>query len=173
MNLFADTLAQVMQLHARYCDAAMRKDTQAFADCFSEHVEWRHPGVIMRGHADVIAAIERTFANSKLLYIQFDTPILNIDDQGQISARTHMNERCAWRNSHTETIIGRYFERYERTGSSLRFSWRLWQGLYRGPPELSGAIYDANGYGRPPAMPGPDEVPDPAIVMQAHMRGAT
>lgn len=161
MTGFADTLAQVMQLHARYSDAVIRRDATAFGDCFTENAEWRISGMLLAGRAGAVERIERTFLDARSVFIEFGTPMLDVGASGEISARTYMNERCTWNDGNTNIVLGRYFERYEWAGERLRFSWRLWQGLYIGPADLTGAYYEAADYGAPPAMPGPDEMPPP------------
>ncbi len=160
MGDFADTLAQVMQLHARYSDAIIREDSADFADCFAEDAEWRISGKILRGREEARRVIEQTFQDARRIYLKFTTPILDVAENGEISARTYMNERCAWKDGKTNTVVGRYFERFERDGERLRFSWRLWQGLYIGPADLTGDYYDAPGFGTPPGMPALDDVPE-------------
>jgi len=157
---FADTLAQVRQLHGRYCDAVIRKDVAAFGQCFTEECDWRISGTLLAGRAGAMRRIEQTFREARLVYIEFATPMLDIGPDG-ISARTYMNERCIWYDGRTNIVIGRYFERYVRDGEQLRFSWRLWQGLYTGPADLSGTYYEVADYGPPPALPAPDEMPPP------------
>jgi hypothetical protein len=161
MGDFADTLAQVRQLHARYCDAVVRKDAAAFGDCFTEDCEWRISGRLLEGRTGSIHRIEQTFREARCIYIEFATPMLDIGPGGEVSARTYMNERCIWNDGRTNIVIGRYFERYAHHGDGLRFSWRLWQGLYTGPADLSGKCYDAANYGPPPGMPAADEIPPP------------
>ncbi len=161
MGDFADTLAHVMQLHARYCDAVIRKDAAAFGDCFAETCEWRISGMLLAGRAGAVERIERTFADARCVFIEFGTPIVDVGEPERIAARVYMNERCAWKDGRTNIVLGQYFERYVRDGDRLRFSWRLWQGLYMGPADLTGRYYDAVDYGPPPAMPAPDAMPAP------------
>lgn len=158
MGDFADTLAHVMQLHARYCDAVWRKDVQAFGECFTEEAEWRISGMVVRGRTDAMAMIDTILGRAKRVYIEFQTPILDISG-GALSARTYMNERCAWLDGKTNVAIGRYYEHFVREGDRLRFAWRLWQGLYTGPPDLTGDYGDFPDYGAPPGMPPRAEVP--------------
>jgi hypothetical protein len=161
MSSFAETQAQVMHLHARYCDAVIRKDPVSLGDCFTENCEWRISGMLLEGRGGAISRMEQTFRDARSVYIEFGTPLLNESTSGEISARTYMNERCAWHSGSTNIVIGRYFERYARDGSSLRFSWRLWQGLYIGPADLTGKYYDVPDYGPPPTMPAADDMPAP------------
>jgi hypothetical protein len=161
MSDFADTLARIMELHARYCDAVIRKDAAAFGDCFTEKCEWRISGTLLDGRAGAVARIKRTFRDARSVFISFGTPILDIDDAGRISARTYMNERCRWQEGRTNIVLGQYFERYALDGGRLRFSWRLWQGLYMGPADLTGQYFEPVDYGAPPGMPPIDALPPP------------
>ncbi|MCC2099196.1 MAG: nuclear transport factor 2 family protein, partial [Hyphomicrobiales bacterium] len=133
MGDLADTMAQIMQLHARYCDAIVREDAAAFGDCFTDEAEWRISGKILRGREEIEAIIERTFTNATRVYIECGTPMIDISPSGQISARTYMNERCAWKDGATNIVVGRYYERFVPDGQRLKIAWRLWQGLYTGP----------------------------------------
>ena len=151
--VIADT--GIRQLHARYTDAVWRHDYDAFADCFIKDADWRISGRVFRGRAEIRDAIERILGNFRRVLISFGTPSLTVGD-GAATGRTYITEKCAWKNGNTNISIGRYYEHFVDEGDRWRFSWRLFQLHYRGPPDLSGTFFDNPDYGPPPGMPALD-----------------
>lgn len=144
--------AGIRQLHAAYTDAVWRQDSEAFADCFTADGEWRISGRVFRGRADIRDGIARILSNFIRVLITFRTPSLEVGD-GFATGRTYIDEKCAWKNGNTNISIGRYYERFVDEGDRWRFSWRLFELHYRGPPDLSGIFFEHPDYGAPPAMP--------------------
>jgi len=144
--------AGIRQLHARYTDAVWRHDYDAFTDCFTQDAQWRISGMVLRGRADIRAAIERILGNFRRVLISFGTPILAVAD-GTTVGRTYVTEHCAWKNGNTNISIGRYYEHFVDQGDRWRFAWRLFQLHYRGPPDLTGTFFENPDYGAPPGMP--------------------
>ena len=142
-------------LHARYVDAVWRKDFAAFGDCFTEDAEWRIAGMVLRGRAQIVAALERLMPNFRRILMTFRTPILEVG-QGTASGRTYVTEQSAFKDGRPGSTIGIYYERFVEQGDRWRFHWRLFQLHYMGPADLSGAFFEQADYGPPPAMPGPD-----------------
>jgi hypothetical protein len=70
-----------------------------------------------------------------------------------------VTERCAWSDRPPHFNIGTYFDRLDARGEGWRFSWRLFQLFYKGPPDLTGPFHDNPDYGPPPNMPPRDAVP--------------
>ena len=155
MTDFVAAEAGVRQLHARYADAVWRKDYAAFADCFAENAEWRIAGVVLRGRAPIQAALEAMMGDFERVLISFRNPVLEVG-QGVAAGRTYVTEDRAFRNAPPSSTIGLYYERFVDQGDRWRFSWRLFQLHYVGPPDMSGRFFDQPDYGPPPAMPPAD-----------------
>ena len=145
----------IRQLHARCIDAVWRRDYAAFGACHTEDAEWRIAGMVLRGRAQIEAALERFMTNSHRVLMTFRTPILEVGN-GAASGRTYVSEQSAFINGRPGTTIGIYYERFVDQGDRWRFTWRLFQLHYIGPPDLSGSFFEHADYGPPPGMPGLD-----------------
>jgi ketosteroid isomerase-like protein len=152
MTDFATAEAGIRQLQQRYTDAVWRQDAEAFANLFTEDGEWRISGRTMKGRAEIGQTIGAILSNFNRVLITFRTPILEVGD-GIASGRTYIDEKCAWKNGNTNISIGRYYEHFVEDGGRWYFKWRLFQLLYRGPPDLTGTFFDHPDYGPPPGMP--------------------
>jgi hypothetical protein len=144
--------AGICDLHARYTDAVWRKDAASFAQCFTAEGEWRISGMILKGHDQIAGTIDRILARFERVLITFRTPIVSVGE-GTASARTYIDERCAWKDGNRNISMGRYYEHFVEDGGRWLFDWRLFQLLYRGPPDLTGQFFDHDDYGPPPGMP--------------------
>lgn len=147
----------IRDLHARYTDAVFRKDFDAFAECFTQGAEWRISGRVIRGRAEIKDMITIIMANFIRVFITFRTPMVDVVD-GEVVARTYMDEKCAWKNGDTNIAIGHYFDRFAEEDGRWRFTWRLFETLYRGDPDLTGTFFDRTDWGPPPGMPPRDTV---------------
>jgi uncharacterized protein (TIGR02246 family) len=145
----------IRDLHARYTDAVFRKDFDAFAECFTKDGEWRISGRVLRGRDEIKQTIAIILDKFIRVFITFRTPILDVVD-GEVVARTYIDEKCAWKNGNTNIAIGHYYERFAEEDGRWRFTWRLFETLYRGDPDLTGDFFDRTDYGPPPGMPARD-----------------
>jgi hypothetical protein len=152
-----DTELAVRDLHARYTDAVWRKDFTAFGECFTHGAEWHIGGLALQGRARIVEGIEKILANFRRVLITLHTPIVHIN-AGGISARSFVTEQVARLNGQSNVSVGRYYERFELEDRRLRFSWRLFELHYSGPPDLTGSFSEHPDYGPPPAMP-PQDAP--------------
>lgn len=155
MTALCDIEDGVRQLHARYTDATFRQDARAFAGCFAPDGEWRISGRVFKGRAEIEQAISTILDKFIRVLITFRTPIIDVTG-GVVTARTYIDEKCAWKNGNTNISIGRYFERFVLIDGRWHFDWRLFQILYRGPEDLTGEWFDQPDYGPPPGFPPPD-----------------
>lgn len=158
MSDFVVAECMIRQLHARYCDAVWRKDIESFGDCFAEDCEWRIAGSTMRGRAEIMGFMSHVFDRFRRILLTMRTPVLEVGD-GVASARTYFSEQSVMADGTPLGPIGSYYERFVDQGDRWRFSWRIFQTEYAGPPDLSGPFYDNPDWGAPPAMPPLDAVP--------------
>lgn len=142
----------IRDLHARYTDAAWRKDHAAFAECFATDAEWRIGGLALQGREQIEEAIGKILANVRRVLITFQAPILHIGNDG-LSGRTYIQEQVARIDGSSNIAIGRYYERFVEEEGRWRFVWRLFERHYTGPADLSGEFHEWPDYGPPPAMP--------------------
>lgn len=159
MSEFLEAEAGIRQLHAHYVDAVWRKDARAFGECFTQDGEWRISGMLLRGRADIEAAIEKILSNANRVLMTFRTPIIELTGPGRASARTYVTEQCTWKAREPNVSMGRYYEHCVLDGGRWRFEWRLFQILYSGPEDLTGTFHDQPDFGPPPGMPPRDEMP--------------
>lgn len=152
MTSFVEAEAAIRQLHARYIDSVWRKDVDAFGDCFAPDCEWRITGKVYRGRDEIQEMISHIFTRARRILMTFQTPILEVGD-GTASGRTYVQEQCAWENGNSNIAIGRYYEHFVEDADRWRFSWRLFQVHYSGPPDLSAQYRDHPDFGAPPGMP--------------------
>lgn len=142
----------IRQLHARYVDAVWRKDFAAFGDCFTEDAEWRIAGMVLRGRPEIVATLERLMTNFHRVVMTFRTPIIEVGN-GTATGRTYVTEQNAFKSGRPGSTVGTYYERFIDQGDRWRFTWRLFQLHYIGPPDLSAPFFEQADYGPPPAMP--------------------
>jgi hypothetical protein len=161
MTDFVVAESGIRQLQARYVDAVWRKDYAAFGECFSEDCEWRISAKIIRGRAEAVAFIQSMMVKTRRLLITLRTPILEVGD-GVASGRTYFTAQNALTDGTGFTPMGMYYERFAEQDGRWRFTWRLFQTHYSGPPDLTGTFYENPDYGSPPAMPPRDEMTEPS-----------
>jgi hypothetical protein len=152
MTDFIVAESAIRQLHARYADAVWRKDYDAFGDCFTEDAEWRISGMILRGRVEIVDAMKRLMPRFRRVLITLRTPILEVGN-GTATGRTYLSEQSVFEDGRPYGPLGLYYERFVDQGERWRFSWRLFQTLYSGPPDMSGTFFENPDYGPPPAMP--------------------
>jgi len=146
----------IRQLHARYVDAVWRKDSAAFADCFTEDAEWKIAGMHIRGRVQIGSQFEKFIAPSERVLMFLGMPILEVG-KGTAIGRIHVTEYVKRTEGRAARTIGVYYDRYVDEGDRWRFRSRHWNLYYRGPPDLSAPFYECEEYGPPPGMPGPDD----------------
>jgi uncharacterized protein (TIGR02246 family) len=156
---YLEAEAGIRQLHAHYTDAVWRQDLAAFADCFASDAEWRISGRVMRGRAEITSGFGAILASCNRVLISFRNPQVDLTGRGHASARAYVTEQCSWHDKPPTMHIGRYHDRAVLDGDRWRFTWRLFQLLYIGPPDLTGAFLDHPDYGAWPAMPPREAVP--------------
>ena len=155
---FATVECAIRQLHARYGDAVWRKDIEAFGDCFSEDCEWRISGHVLRGRIEIKNFMNAVFPMFRRILLTMRTPILETGDR-VASARTYFTEQSVRADGQPLLAIGTYFERFVDEGDHWRFSWRVFQTEYAGPPDMTGPIFENPEWGAPPALPPRDTIP--------------
>ena len=142
----------IRQVQSRYTDAVWRKDYDAFAGCFAKDGEWRISGRVFRGRQEIRDGISIILDKFIRVLISFRAPIVSVKD-GMVTARTYIDERCAWKNGNTNISVGTYYEHFVEEDGELLFKWRLFELHYRGAPDMTGTFFDHPDYGPPPAMP--------------------
>ena len=111
--------------------------------------------MVMRGRAEITTTLRRMMSNFRSVLMSFQCPIVEVE-QDVAAGRTYATERCVLANGQGLLAISTYFERFVSQGNRWRFSWRLFQLHYIGPPDLSGSFVENPDYGPPTGMPARD-----------------
>jgi ketosteroid isomerase-like protein len=146
----------IRQLYARYGDAVWRQDLDAFADCYAEDCEWRIMGMVLKGREQIVWNFGRILPRYRKILFSFGTPILTIGE-GTAESRVYVAELSGMTDGSAFAPIGVYYDRIVRHADRWRFSWRMFQTHYAGPPDLSGNFFQNPDFGPPPNMPALDD----------------
>lgn len=150
----------IRQLHGRYIDAVFRKDTEAFAACFTGDAEWKIAGMHMCGREEIAEAFVKLSAAAERVLMFIGMPVLDIGE-GTATGRIYVTEYVKRLDGGLMRTIGTYYDRYVGEGTDWRFLSRHWTLHYRGAGDFSEAFFHGFDYGPPPGMPAPDEPPQP------------
>lgn len=153
MSEFVAAECAVRQLQARCVDAVWRRDTEAFADCFTEDAEWKIAGMRVRGRGEIAATFDALKATWERILMSFGAPILEVG-AAMAFGRTPFAEMIKY-SDHVIGTAGVYYEHFVDQGDRWRFQSRHCDFAYHGPPDFSAEFYDVVDYGPPPGMPGP------------------
>ncbi len=146
----------IRQLHARFMDAVWRKDAAAFADCFTEHGEWKIATLHMRGQAEIAEMFDKLLGACARVQILAGTPVLEVGEE-DATGRIQVTELAKMQDGSSAMTMGVYYDHYMYEAGRWRFRWRHFGLHYRGPIDLSAELVDSPDYGPPPGLPGPDE----------------
>src|SRR4030095_15557802 len=131
----------IRQLHARYIDAVLRVDYDAFRACWTEDAEWRISGNVFRGRDEILGFFKRAMVNFHRVIMTFRTPLIELTDAGA-RTRIHVTENNGFKNGRPGASIGTYYEKLvQQDGQWLR-SWALYQLHYMGPSDLTGDYFE-------------------------------
>lgn len=142
----------IRQLQARCADAVWRKDTQAFAQCFTPDGVWKVAGLTFAGHEAIAHGFDLLTAPNERILMRFSTPIVSLAAEGA-SARTYTVEHVKQHDGAAMSSIGIYYETFAPCGDDWLFAWRHFDFCYFGPPDLSADLYAFVDRGPPPALP--------------------
>lgn len=146
----------IRQLYARYCDAAWRKDTESFVDCFTEGATWKIAGKTIVGRAEIGSCLEAFMAQAEKVMMFLGMPVLEVDN-GTATSRVQVTELLKLKDGSAIRTLGIYYDRFAREGDQWRIQWHHFNLYYYGPPDLSEPYYECLEFGPPPGMPGPDD----------------
>lgn len=163
MTDFVTAESGVRQLYARCIDAVWRKDTAAFADCFTEDGEWKIAGRHLRGRAEIGNGFEELLSPNERVLMIFGPPLLQVGS-GAAQGRCYVTEMIKRKDKMNASTIGTYYEHFVEQADQWRFQSRYFSLHYYGPADLSAPIRETTNFGPPPGMPGENE---PAVF---HLR---
>jgi uncharacterized protein (TIGR02246 family) len=145
----------IRQLQARCADAVWRKDTQAFATCFTPDGVWKVAGLTIQGREAIVSGFEMLTSVNERILMQFATPIVELTGT-LASARTYTAEHVKRLDGTGMSSIGIYYEKFMQTAGEWLYTWRHFDFCYFGPGDLSADLYAFVDYGPPPALPASD-----------------
>jgi hypothetical protein len=148
----------VRQLHARYVDAVLRKDYDAFEDCWTADAEWRIAGRVHSRRPAIRAFLESAMGNFHRVIMTFRTPLIELDGD-RARGRVHVTEQNGFISGRPGSTIGTYYEKLVREDGRWRRSWALFQLHYMGPADLTGSWFEQPDFGPPPGFPPDDTIP--------------
>jgi len=131
----------IRQLHARYVDAAWRKDVEALMDCFTEDAEWKIAGMHLHGRDLIGRTFKNLISTSERILMLLSLPVLQIGE-GTASGRIYVTEIIKRPDGTAARTIGIYDDRYVGEGLTWRFLSRHWTIAYRGPADFSAPILE-------------------------------
>ena len=146
---------QIRQLHARFVDAAWRKDGDSYAQLFTEDGEWKLAKMHMRGRKEIGESFTRLLGYTNRVLILPGVPILELEGNTALS-RSYCTEFTKMPDGRATMALGTYFDRYEKTGGAWLFKWRHYNLKYSGPIDYSDELVDSPDFGAFPGMPEPD-----------------
>jgi ketosteroid isomerase-like protein len=156
MTVFADALAGIQQLQARYIDSVWRRDVAAFGDCFTDDAEWRIAGRVLRGRTECTEFFAESMRRFDRVIMTMQYPVLHVEN-GRASGRTQVLEQQILKDRAPGFSIAVYYDRFIQQSDRWRFAWHHYQLYYLGPPDMSGRFFPVKDYGAPFAMPERDE----------------
>ena len=146
----------IRQLHANFVDAVWRQDSNDFAACFAPDGVWKIGGKEMHGREDIRAQVGPMLGQYTRIQLVVQTCQLRLEGEVATS-RQPMIELSQSKDGTGYLTIGFYHDRYRMVAGEWLFAERFWSLKYRGPTDLSAAMFETPDYGSFPAGPAPDE----------------
>ena len=134
---------EIRGLVDRYCDAACRRDGDAWLETWAPEPEhrpfWELLGRDIEGREAIGATFDGAMAMLRFVVQTHSNGVVEVDgDRGR--GRFTLTE---WSDSEAlgrTLILFFYHDEYVRTAAGWRFLSRRMELLYQGPPDLSGAL---------------------------------
>jgi len=126
----------IRQLHARYVDAAWRKDGDALAGCFTESGQWLIAGMKFQGRVQIAAGFNQFIEVSHCALMNVAAPRVLFDGQ-QANGKIQVSEIIQRKHGPAIRTIGYYHDSYCFEDGRWLFSSRRLALNYRGNLDLS------------------------------------
>jgi len=105
-QIILDTLA-VSQLNARYCDAVMRRDSDAWRSLWHLNSRWFFLGEWLEGRDAVVARWEEAMSGFPVVYHQISSEIIDATND-EANSRVYIDEEIVTANGDSLRFIGVY-----------------------------------------------------------------
>lgn len=139
----ADEFA-IRSLVARYCDAVLRRDADAWGATWATDSEWRILGNTTRGREETVA-LWKTLMESFSFVMQTPGAGWIEIDGDRANGRWSISEYAKATDGRGILTLGIYRDEYCRQAPGWLFRRRRFDLLYSGPPDLSAAVQPLPG----------------------------
>lgn len=139
LTTVADTL-KIQQLYARYSDAIMRNDPEAFGSCWSDDAYWFLLGNEYRGKKAIVETYSNSVASADfILHLAF-SPLIRIDgDRARV--RSQVQEIIHFSGGGSMLILGNYNDELHKVDGKWVFADRRISVRYSGPFQMDGNAF--------------------------------
>ncbi len=134
----ADEL-EIRNLVARYSDAVLRSDSEAWLETWAEGGEWELLGECSRGREALVARLEALTGGLEFVMQSSGGGIVQVDDAGAWGRWT-ITEHARTQGGAGLFTMGAYSDEYCQEEGVWRFARRRFSLFYMGPPDLSGRL---------------------------------
>tara|TARA_R110002049_G_scaffold134756_3_gene294274 strand:- start:933 stop:1367 length:435 start_codon:yes stop_codon:yes gene_type:complete len=137
MTTHDDDLA-LRNLMARYIDAVNRNDADAWIATWAEDGEWNLMGEPVSGRSNVLAMWQQMMGNFDFAVMMPSSCLFTVDGD-TASGHWYLHEYLRDQQGTGITILSRYLDTYTRQGGQWLYQSRVYNIIYNGPADLSGA----------------------------------
>jgi len=134
-----DILA-IQQLYARYSDAIMRNDADAFASCWSEDASWLLLGNTYRGKQAIVEAYSLSVASTDFVLHLALSPLILIEGN-RARVRSQVLEILHLSGGGAMILLGNYNDDLLRIDDQWLFSDRRISVRYSGPFQMDDTAF--------------------------------
>lgn len=139
----ADDYVAIQRLVHRYADAVVNRNAEQWGSCWADDASWSlGQGRSVVGKADIVdlwtkamgmmAAVVQVVHNGDAFTVE--------GDQDRATGRWYISESLSRVTGEVGILLAHYDDAYVRTPAGWRFSDRMLQPHYSGPPDLSAAF---------------------------------
>jgi len=130
-----ETLA-VSQLNARYCDAVMRRDSDAWRSLWHRKSRWYFLGEWIEGQDAIVERWEAAMSGFPVVYHQINSEMIDAS-KDEATSRVYIDEEIVTADGDALHFIGVYNDHCVRQGNNWLYLLRRFDLIYQGPGALS------------------------------------
>jgi len=130
-----ETLA-VSQLNARYCDAVMRRDSNAWRKLWHAKARWYFLGEWLQGQDAIVARWEAAMSGFPVVYHLINSEIIDATTD-QATSRVYIDEEIVTADGTPLRFIGVYNDHCVKQGDNWLYRSRRFDLMYQGPGALN------------------------------------
>jgi hypothetical protein len=130
-----ETLA-VSQLNARYCDAVMRRDSDAWRSLWHRKSRWYFLGEWIEGQDAIVERWEAAMSGFPVVYHQINSEMIDAS-KDEATSRVYIDEEIVTADGDALRFIGVYNDHCVRQGNNWLYLSRRFDMIYQGPGALS------------------------------------